>query len=168
VEYSNKRLGFRLGHLLSVETLVDPTTNLRRGIVALLLIGLLLLMLEIRFEHREVLAERWETYIPLVYCAGMLMLGAVGLYAWDRWGRVLLLGGFGLAFAIGAFGLWLHSDGKPARSIRRVLIAWTLPPGDNGGVKPQLSGPPVMAPLAFLGLGSIGMIACARRRSRDH
>jgi hypothetical protein len=151
-----------------VETPVDPTKNLRRGIVALVLIGLLVLMLEVRFEHREVLAERWETYIPLIYCAGMLMLGAVGLYAWDRWGRALLLVGFGLAFAIGAVGLWLHTDGHPARGIRRVLIVWTLPPGDNGGVKPQLSGPPVMAPLAFLGLGSIGMIACARRRSSHY
>jgi hypothetical protein len=157
-----------LGHRLSVETPVDPTTNLRRGIVALLLLGLLVLMVEIRFEHREVMAERWETYIPLVYCAAMLMLGAVGLYAWHTWGRLLLLVGFGLAFAIGAMGLWLHSDGQPAKSLRRVLIAWTLPPGDNGGVKPQLSGPPVMAPLAFLGLGAIGMIACARRRSSPH
>jgi hypothetical protein len=86
-----------LRNALSVETPVDPTTKLRRGIIALLLLGLLLLMLEIRFEHREVLAERWETYIPLVYCAGMLMLGAVGLYAWDGWGRPLLLVGFGLA-----------------------------------------------------------------------
>jgi hypothetical protein len=125
-------------------------------------------MLEIRFEHREVLAERWETYIPLMYCAGMLVLGGLALYAWERWGRTLLLFGFGLALAIGALGLWLHSDGHPATSIGRVLRVWTLPPGDNGGVKPQLSGPPVLAPISFLGVGAIGIVACTRRRSTHH
>ena len=138
-------------------------TRFRRAIVAILLGGILVLMLEIRFEHREVLGERWESYIPLVYCAAMLLFGTVGLIAFRTWGRWLLLIGFSLGLTIGCAGLWLHSDGQPLRAIRRVVLAWRLPPGDNGGVKPQLSGPPVMAPLSFLGLSAIGVLACARR-----
>ena len=122
-------------------------------------------MLEIRFEHREVLGERWESYIPLLYCAAMLLFGTAGLIAFRTWGRWLLLIGFSLGVAIGCVGVWLHSDGHPLGAIRRILVAWTLPPGDNGGIKPQLSGPPVLAPLGFLGLSALGILACARR---DH
>jgi hypothetical protein len=142
---------------------LGSAARFRRAIVAILLGGILVLMLEIRFEHREVLGERWESYIPLVYCAAMLLFGTVGLIAFRTWGRRLLLIGFSLGMAIGGTGLWLHSDGQPLRAIRRVLLAWTLPPGDNGGIKPQLSGPPVMAPLSFLGLSAIGVLACVRR-----
>src|SRR5215470_13090369 len=111
---------------------MDATTTFRRRVVALLLIGFALLLAEIRFEHREVLAERWESYLPLIYTGAMLLVGVVGLWAWDRWGRKLLLIGFGLALLVGVLGLWFHSDGRPFNGIRRVLTAWTLRPGDNG------------------------------------
>lgn len=147
---------------LSVDSF-DSASKFRRAIVAVLLGGILVLMLEIRFEHREVLGERWESYVPLVYCAAMLLFGGAGLIAYRSWGRRLLLIGFSIGFVVGCAGLWFHSDGQPLRAIRRIVLAWALPPGDNGGIKPQLSGPPVMAPLAFLGLSSVGILVCAWR-----
>ena len=57
----------------------------------LIVIGLLgalsLLLVEIRFEHREALGEAWQSWIPLVYCSAMLVLSAVALTRWYRGGR---------------------------------------------------------------------------------
>jgi len=129
-----------------------------------LLGGFALLLCEIRFEHREVLAEQWQAYLPLAYCGAMLPLGVGGLAGWEKWGRRTLLLGFALALVIGAMGVWFHTTGHPVRGVGRVLSAWLLRPGENGGVKPELSGPPAMAPFAFFGLGSIGLLACAQLR----
>jgi len=126
----------------------------------LMVVGLLgalcLLLVEIRFEHREALAEAWQSWIPLFYCGGMLALGAAGLARWHRGGRQVLLVGFAAAFLIGLLGVWFHSEGHPLAGLFRVLAAWTLRPGDAGGIK--IGIPPVMAPLAFVGLGSMGVL----------
>ncbi len=146
---------------------IDATTRFRKCLVCLLLGGLALLLCEIRFEHREVLAERWHAYLPLAYAEMMLPVGAASLVGWEKWGRQTLLLGFALGLVVGALGVWFHTDGHPLRGVGRVLSAWRLPPGDNGGIKPELSGPPAMAPFAFVGLGSIGLLACAPlRKSR--
>ena len=50
--------------------------------------------------------------------------------------------------------------------VLRVLTAWKLPLGANGGVKVG-STPPELAPLAFVGLGLIGLLACAKRFQSD-
>jgi hypothetical protein len=115
--------------------------------------GLSLLLVEIRFEHREVLGEAWQSWIPLMYCGAMLALGAAALTRWHRGGRQVLLVGFAAAFLIGLLGLWF--------GVVQVLAAWALRPGDAGGIK--IGAPPVLAPLAFVGLGSMGVLACSWR-----
>jgi len=117
--------------------------------------------MEIRFEHREALGEAWQSWIPLLYCGAMLALGAAALTRWHRGGRQVLLVGFAVAFLIGLLGLWFHSDGHPISGVSQVLAAWALHPGDGGGIK--MGAPPVLAPLAFVGLGSMGVLACSWR-----
>jgi len=136
-------------------------------IVIALLGAFLLVLLESRFDHREVLGEAWQPWIPLVYCGIMLVLGPVGLLRWNRGGRPALLVGFAVGLAVGLVGFWFHSDGSPISQLARVLGAWALRPGDNGGVKPQLSGPPALAPLSFVGLGLIGALACSWRSAAE-
>jgi hypothetical protein len=126
-----------------------------------LLGALCLLLVEIRFEHREALGEAWQSWIPLLYCGAMLALGAAALTRWYRGGRQVLLVGFAAAFLIGLLGTWFHSDGHPISGVFQVLAAWALRPGDAGGIK--MGAPPVLAPLAFVGLGSMGMLACSWR-----
>ena len=135
--------------------------SLNRIIVLLLLGGLASLMIDIRWEHRVELARQWETWIPLVYVGLMLIAGVLGLYKWNSWGRGVLQVGFSLCLIVGALGTWFHSKGDPVGNFRRVLTAWTLPLGTNGGVKVG-SSPPEMAPLAFVGLGLIGLLACSK------
>jgi hypothetical protein len=131
----------------------------------LIVIGLLgalsLLLVEIRFEHREALGEAWQSWIPLLYCGAMLALGVAALTRWHRGGRQVLLVGFAAAFLIGLLGLWFHSEGHPVSGVFQVLAAWALRPGDAGGIKRGV--PPVLAPLAFVGLGSMGVLACSWR-----
>ena len=140
--------------------------SLNRIIVLLLLGGLAGLLIDIRWEHRVELARQWETWIPLVYISLMLIAGTVGLYKWNSWGRRVLQVGFSLCLIVGALGTWFHSKGDPVGNFRRVVTAWTLPLGTNGGVKVG-SSPPEMAPLAFGGLGLIGLLCCAKRFQCD-
>ena len=140
--------------------------SLNRIIVLLLLGGLAGLLIDIRWEHRVELGRQWETWIPLVYIGLMLIIGVVGLYRWNSWGRRILQVGFSLSLIVGALGVWFHSKGDPVGNFRRVLTAWMVPVGTNGGVKIG-STPPEMAPMAFVGLGLIGLLACSKRFQCD-
>jgi len=143
------------------DQLMSRPATLSKLIVISLLGALSLLLVEIRFEHREALAEAWQSWIPLFYCGAMLALGAAALTRWHRGGRQVLLVGFATAFLIGLLGLWFHSEGHPISGVFRVLGAWALRPGDAGGIR--IGTPPVLAPLAFVGLGSMGVLACSWR-----
>ena len=140
--------------------------SLNRIIVLLLLGRLASLMLDIRWEHRVELARQWETWIPLNYIVLMLIAGVVGLYWWDSWGRRVLQVGFCLALIVGVLGVWFHGGNDHVGSLLRVLTAWRIPLGTNGGVKVG-STPPELAPLAFVGLGLIGLLACSKRFQCD-
>jgi hypothetical protein len=141
--------------------------SLNRIIVLVLLGGLAMLLVEIRWEHRVELGRQWETWIPLVYIGLMLVVGVIGLYRWESWGPRILQVGFALGMIVGLLGVWFHGGGKDVLShLLRVLTAWTIPLGTNGGVKVS-SEPPVLAPLAFVGLGLLGILACSKRFRRD-
>jgi len=143
---------------------VDPVSwwrarSLSERVVAAVLAGSALLLAEVRFEHREVLGETWRAWLPLGYAALLLIGGGAALFRWRRGGRPVLAALFALAFVVGALGIWFHSGGHPLTHLVRVLSAWRLPPGQDGGMKIG-SAPPVLAPADFWGLGAIGLIAC--------
>jgi hypothetical protein len=139
-----------------------------RLFTAALLGGVATLLLELRFEHREALGETWHAWIPLAYTAVTLVVGAVTLVRWDPpWRRTLLVL-FGAGVTVGLTGLMFHTDGHPLRAVGDMLAIWRVPPGHNGGIKVG-SRPPALAPLAFCGLGALGLLACwslpTRRRA---
>ena len=138
---------------------MSKPATLSKLMVISLLGALSLLLVEIRFEHREALGEAWQSWIPLLYCGAMVALGVAALTRWHRGGRQVLLVGFSAAFLIGILGLWFHSEGHPVAGVLRVFTAWVLRLGDSGGIK--AGAPPVLAPLAFVGLGSMGVLACS-------
>lgn len=135
--------------------------SLNKVIVLILLGGLATLLMEIRWEHRIELARQWETWIPLIYIGAMLIAGIVSLYQWNGWGPRILQVGFGLGFIVGALGVWFHGGRDPIGNLLRVFTAWTIPLGTNGGVKVS-SEPPVLAPLAFIGVALMGVVVCSR------
>jgi hypothetical protein len=132
---------------------------IEKRIAAVLVGGAAFLLIEVRFEHREVLGETWVAWIPLVCAALLLAGGGIALVFWHCGGRRVLAALFALSFVTGAVGLWFHSGGHPFRQTANALSAWTLKPGDTGK-EPVGSEPPPFAPAAFSGLGLVGLIAC--------
>jgi len=136
--------------------------SLSKLIVLVLLGGLLMLLIDIRWEHRVELGRQWETWIPLIYIGLMIVAGVVSLYLWEGLGPRILQVGFALGIIVGLLGVWFHGGKNPVGNLARVFTAWTIPLGTNGGVKVS-SEPPVIAPLAFVGLGLLGLLACTKR-----
>lgn len=132
----------------------------QRRIAGTLILGAAFLLCEIRFEHREVLRGTVRSWIPLGYCALLLAAGIPAWLAWHRGGRKVLAALFSAGLLVGLLGAWFHSDGRPGKTLLRVAKAWVLPPGEDGGVKAG-SAPPLLAPLAFCGLGMLGLLSCA-------
>lgn len=125
--------------------------------VVLLLGGLALLLVEVRFEHQAVLGKKWQAWIPLAYTAIMLIAGPLGLFFWNRGGRFLLCAGFALAPLLGLIGFWFHSKADPWLALSRVYnVVWMTP----GKIPLDVGGPPVLAPLALAGLGMLGLVIC--------
>ena len=128
-------------------------------IAAVLVGGAAFLLFELRYEHREVLGETWHSWIPLVYCGLMLVAGGFALLRWHTWGRGALGALFALGLAVGMAGFWFHTGGHLLGGIGDVLGAWRVPLGADGGIKIG-SRPPALAPLAFCGLGTLGVLVC--------
>ncbi len=126
--------------------------------------GAAFLLLELRFEHREVLGESWQSWIPLVYCGLTLATGATSLFRWRTWGRATLGALFALAIVVGIAGFWFHTGGHLLVGMRDLLGAWRIPLGQDGGIKIG-SRPPALAPLAFCGLGALGALICFAPRT---
>jgi len=144
-----------LRHLAASWSAVDRD----RRFATVLLGGVVLLLCELRFEHREVLGETWRSWIPLIYAAVTLLGGLVALLRWDGKGRRVLAMLFGAGIVVGLLGFWFHTDGHLVTGLRNVLLAWRVPLGQDGGIK-MGSQPPALAPLAFCGLGFLGLLAC--------
>ena len=136
-----------------------------RRIAGVLLLGAAFLLFEIRFEHREVLGETWRGWIPLSYSALLLAAGVPAWIAWTKGGRKVLAALFALAIAVGILGAWFHSDGRPDKSLAQVVRVWARAPGKDDGMKHQ-DAPPALAPLAFCGLGLLGLLSCGSDGNR--
>lgn len=127
-------------------------------LIFLLLAGLALLFIEVRFEHQAVLGRRWQAWLPLGYCAFVFLMGPVSLALWNRGGRRLLLICFSVAPLIGTLGFWFHSKGDPWRSVCTVMKVVCMQPGR---IPLGVDGPPALAPLALVGLGLMGVVICS-------
>ncbi|MEO6906259.1 MAG: hypothetical protein ABI210_00060 [Abditibacteriaceae bacterium] len=149
---------------------------LNKLIVLLALGGYFMFLMELRFEHMDVLGERWQSWIPLVYSAIMIVICVWGLWFWKRAGRKVLFWAFAASIIVGLLGVWFHDKGKPWKSITVVVQAWQAPivkeegekakplPGatksDGKKEKEKEKPNPPLAPLSFAGIGLLGMLAC--------
>ncbi len=138
-----------------------PFWTLNKLIAAGVLGGFAFLLLDIRFEHRLVLSEKPVAWIPIVFSGTMLLLSVPSLIWWEPRGRQVLRAGFTVALAVGLLGIWFHTEGHPTE-VFKVLSVW-IAPGSNAASSQSVARPPVLAPLAFCGLGLFGVLACSRR-----
>lgn len=135
----------------------DKNWTLNQWVLLLLLAGYVGLLLEIRYDHNHVLRYAKIAWTPIVYSAVMIVAGAVSLSAWDGWGRPLMLWLFAAGLIVGLVGFWLHNGGHPLEGLGRMFSPWA------GQHPDPMERPPVLAPLAFAGLGALGWAACLPR-----
>lgn len=126
--------------------------------VAVMALGFLLLLLEIRFQHRAALIDDWRPWMPIVFCNLMIYLIPIAGIFWHKGGKQILVCAYFLTMIMGALGLYFHSEGHLIQRLMELTRVWLIPP--HQGAEIAAHYPPVLAPLAFIGLGSIGLIFC--------
>jgi uncharacterized membrane protein YphA (DoxX/SURF4 family) len=82
-------------------------------------------------------------------------LGAAG--SWTAMSRLVLRLLFGVAFIVGGLGFYFHNQGNLTQVMRSSIAAWTDREMHHS------DDPPQVAPLAFAGLGAIGILATLKR-----
>ena len=117
------------------------------------------LMLDIRVEHVEVVHEKMIAWVPIFYSAGMGVISLVAVVFWNRVMRRILLPLFLLSMAVGLAGVYFHSHGFLQRVLHTNVRAWTDPEMTHP------DGPPLTAPMAFVGFGILGALASLNRFS---
>ena len=115
------------------------------------------LMMDIRVEHVDVVHQRSVGWMPIVYSGFMAIACLVTLVRWNKAARltmaVLSLG----TFVVGAMGFYFHNRGHLTHVINTSISAWIDPTMTHS------DGAPQFAPLAFAGLGVLGLLASLTR-----
>jgi hypothetical protein len=130
---------------------------LARVLILILAGGFPGLMMDIRVEHVEAVREYSVAWLPIIYCGLMTIACSIALRFWNKTARFIMLPLFVIAFAIGGLGFYFHNQGDLKKVIRSSVHAWTDPHMNRS------DGPPQVAPLAFAGLGAIGILASLKR-----
>jgi len=133
---------------------------------ALMCGGFFLLLCEIRFEHRAVLIDDWRPWIPIVFCGLTLIVIPIATLVWDRGGKSALVGCYCLTAGLGVLGLVFHSEGHLIQRLLEVFSVWWT--SVQAGAEIKSPHPPLFAPAAFIGLGSIGLLFSISRSPYIH
>jgi len=112
------------------------------------------LMMDIRVEHVDAVHEHGVAWVPIVYSTFMTVACVAVCFFWNAVARRILIAFCLVACAIGGVGFYLHNHGHLIKVFTRSLAAWT-----DAGMS-HSEGPPQLAPMAFAGLGMIGVLAC--------
>jgi 4-amino-4-deoxy-L-arabinose transferase-like glycosyltransferase len=134
-----------------------PRWSLGRIVILLLVFAFAGLAVDLRMEHVDVVRQRTIGWTPIVYSALMALACLGAVIRWHRMARRILMALFALAFIVGSLGFYLHNNGNLARPPQLDLQAWTDP------AMKHPKGPPPNAPLAFAGIGLLGIVACLER-----
>src|SRR5579862_4814816 len=115
------------------------------------------LMVDIRVEHVDVVRERSVGWLPIVYSGFMTISCLTAFIFWNKTARRIMLALFLLAFVIGGMGFYFHNHGNLKAVMKTSVDAWMDPTMNHSDAPPQF------APLAFAGIGVIGLLASLNR-----
>jgi hypothetical protein len=115
------------------------------------------LMFDIRVEHVDAVREHRIAWLPIVYSGFMTFACAAAFVFWNKTTRLIMLPLFFLALIIGGMGFYFHNNGDFREVIKTSITAWT------DGTMNHSDGPPQVAPLAFAGLGALGILSSLKR-----
>jgi len=126
--------------------------------------GFVMLLLEVRFQHRAALVDDWRPWMPIVFANLMIYLIPTAGIFWNKGGKFVLIGAYCLTMVLGTIGVYFHSDGHLIEHLLELMRVWIIPP--NEGAEIAAHYPPIVAPLAFVGLGAIGLLFCIESPSK--
>ena len=115
------------------------------------------LVLDLRVEHVDVVREKLVGWVPIIYSGMMAVACVIAFIRWGKTARLIMLPLFLLAPVVGGLGFYFHNHGNVAKVVKTSANAWTDPQMKHSHAPPQL------APLAFAGLGAIGVLASLKR-----
>ena len=121
---------------------------------ALLMGGFAMLLLDIRFEHREAVGDVPFAWIPIVFSGVMLVLIPLAVAIWKKGGKYLLALGYSGAVIVGLLGCFFHAHGHFFEHMVKTLAVWQ---SLVTKIDQNAWFPPFFAPMAFDGLGTIGL-----------
>ena len=133
---------------------------LSRVLVLLLAGAFAGLMADLRVEHVDVVREHAVGWVPIVYSGVMAVACILAAMVWNDVARRIMIVLFLAALGVGGTGFYLHNNGKFMRVMKRSMNAWV-----DADMK-HSDAPPQTAPLAFAGLGVVGVLASLKRFSR--
>lgn len=136
---------------------------IQRWLLLLLLGGVLILLLEIRFEHQAVLGETWQAWIPLGYLSLICLLIPFGLIKIDRFGSKILAVAFIGLMVVGTLGFWFHAKGNLSLRFGTIVTTILSRPGQLLETEDQDTTAPLLAPLSLVGLGAMGFLISIMR-----
>ena len=121
------------------------------------------LVFDLHCKHNPVFAKHEMAWTPIICFALMVLARGLGLARWEQSGWQMLTIMFVAGFVIGVLGVlgfWFcipqHSKGHPVGALAQMLSAGTVSHPN------PVKSPPLLAPLAFLGFGFLGVLACSR------
>lgn len=151
-----------------------------RHILAMLSLamGFLVLMVEVRYEHRNELADHPIALVPIIFSAvaALMCFLAMGNKAVIRYIAAIVMA---CGVVVGVLGLREHTFGDFSRSLK-VLQPFGISAGETQvrqgegeegedwrpRRRPEGGGPPVLAPLSMAGLGILGAVLAWPKPSR--
>jgi hypothetical protein len=114
-------------------------------------------MMDVRLEHVDVVHRRSVGWMPIA-CGGFMTAACLCAFTWwTTRARRALIPLFALAMCIGGAGFYFHNGGNVRRVVADTLGAWV------DREMTHSDDPPQLAPLAFCGLGAIGILASLGR-----
>ncbi len=127
------------------------------------------LFVDVRYEHR-LLSGSTVTVLPILYAAGAACASLASLAFWHRGGRQLLAILSVLSVLLGVAGVWYHTEGN-LRHLAQVVAPAAPPAAEQDEEARALAlmaaaetpSRPLVAPLAFAGVGFLGILATLRR-----
>ena len=136
---------------------------MNKVLVLFLALTFLGLTVDLRYEHVDKVRHHWSAWIPIAYSAAMVVVCPACLAVWRGAGRPGMFAASAAGLAVGGIGFWLHNRGHVWPDVTETVRAWTT-------FEHHSDAPPTLAPLAFAGLGVLGMVAAAvpGRPAADH
>lgn len=129
------------------------TSSLNRLLALFVTGGFVFLLADTILEHWGILLQDPAAFIPILFSAAGSLIGVIAVAQWNgRWIRIFHLTLL-TAFLVSAAGLYFHIENEAAER--------ATPEGRAHEQKEKEI--PLLAPLAFGGLGAFGILGTSRK-----